>query len=36
LRANIADAFVRDADVVQDDVDNVLANLAAADELHRR
>src|SRR5437899_11064102 len=35
LRANIADPLVGDADVVQDDVDDVLANLAAADELHR-
>src|SRR5437762_8856228 len=31
LRANIADALVSDADVVQHDVDDVLANLAAAD-----
>ena len=35
LRANIADPLVGDADVVQDDVDDVLANLAAADEFHR-
>ena len=36
LRANVADALVGDPDVVQDDVDDVLANLAAPDELHRR
>ena len=35
LRANVADTLLGDPDVVQHDVDDVLANLAAPDELHR-
>ena len=36
LRADVADPLVGNPDVVQHDVDDVLANLAAADELDRR
>ena len=36
LRADVPDTLFGDPDVVQHDVDDVLANLAAADELHRR
>ena len=36
LRADVADPLLGDPDVVQHDVDDVLANLAAADEFHRR
>src|SRR5262249_48892913 len=36
LRADVPDTLLGDPDVVQDDVDDVLANLAPPDELHRR
>ena len=36
LRADVADPLLGDTDVVQHDVDDVLANLAAPDELDRR